>query len=116
VRILQNEVKNVILGTTKPHSVVTGMRLRKLLLNVSTILYNPSHAIMSPIQNLGEQPRQTWEKNTTYQHDTAVVQISVIAYWSGLLVQCDRRHGAGVCVYHMAPSLFLEFKNLWLLS
>jgi len=55
-------------------------------------------------------------QNATYQHDTTVAQISVIAHSSVLLVQCDRRRGAGVCVYHMAPALFPEYKNLRLLS
>jgi len=56
------------------------------------------------------------KQNATNQHDKTVGQLSVNDYSSRLLVQCDRRRGAGASVYHMAPSRFLEFKNLRLLS
>jgi hypothetical protein len=56
VLTLLHREKKVTLGTTKLNSMVIGMRLRKQLLKVSNILYNPSNAIMRPLQNLGEKP------------------------------------------------------------
>jgi len=116
VSILQHGVKNVILDTTKAPFCVYRNEVKKIMFRrkyhtLKSFQYNYFSFIISR-----QRATTNMRQNAAYQHDTTVVQISVIAYSSVLLVHFERRRGAGVCVYHMAPALFPEYKNLRLLS
>jgi hypothetical protein len=97
----------------------------KTLLNVycnevKEAIAKHKYSILLPVQS---DLSHNFSTNSHHKHDRTMQHINMMwqlvkvdAYSKGLRVKSHKRRCTGVCVYHMARRIFLEFKNLQLLS